>query len=153
MAAPRTWDLTGVAAARFFHYVDSTCLIAACLILTACSGQATSRPPSSTPSAPATPASPPSTSTPTPLPTVDRTPEPSTPPPLQPITFPNGPASGYRGGNATLLAHTSPSMGCSIVVMYKSGPSHAQGLYDKTADAAGSVSWSWVIGTNTTPGH
>jgi len=37
-------------------------------------------------------------------------------------------------------------------VRYKSGPSKAQGLGPKTADAGGDVSWSWKVGTNTTPG-
>ena len=39
-----------------------------------------------------------------------------------------------------------------ITVTYKGGPSSAKGLEPKTADAGGRVSWSWAVGTNTTPG-
>jgi micrococcal nuclease len=37
-------------------------------------------------------------------------------------------------------------------VHYKSGPSKAQGLTPQTADGAGNATWSWIVGTNTTPG-
>jgi len=36
--------------------------------------------------------------------------------------------------------------------MYKSGPSHAAGLVPKVAAADGTVSWTWKVGTRTTPG-
>jgi hypothetical protein len=39
-----------------------------------------------------------------------------------------------------------------ITVNYKSGPSHAAGLYPKRT-TAGRVSWSWMVGTRTTPGR
>ena len=56
------------------------------------------------------------------------------------------------GNAARLVAKVSPGATCSIVVDYKSGPSHAQGL---TPDRAigGIVSWSWIVGTRTTPGR
>ena len=38
-----------------------------------------------------------------------------------------------------------------ITVQYSSGPSQAQGLTLTTADTRG-VSWSWKVGTHTTPG-
>jgi competence protein ComEC len=57
------------------------------------------------------------------------------------------------GANATLLANTFPSASCTITVYYKSGPSTASGLTPKTADANGNVSWTWKVGTNTTPGN
>lgn len=41
---------------------------------------------------------------------------------------------------------------CSISVLYKSGPSHAAGLVSRTADGQGRVSWTWKVGTRTTPG-
>lgn len=56
------------------------------------------------------------------------------------------------GAYATCTAKTAPGAICSITVYYKSGPSTAQGLYTKTAGSAGSVSWTWKVGTNTTPG-
>jgi hypothetical protein len=60
--------------------------------------------------------------------------------------------SSYPGDYATLTAAVSPARRCSIVVYYKSGPSRAQGLYSKTP-SAGRVSWTWKVGTNTTPGR
>jgi hypothetical protein len=56
------------------------------------------------------------------------------------------------GQNATLVAKIAPGAACDITVYYKSGPSTAQGLYPKTADNNGSVSWTWMVGTRTTPG-
>jgi len=57
-----------------------------------------------------------------------------------------------RGSYATLSATGTPDGLARIVVYYKSGPSHAQGLYDKMIDSSGNVSWSWFVGTNTTSG-
>jgi len=57
-----------------------------------------------------------------------------------------------KGYTATLRAKTIPEAYCTIVVYYKSGPSSASGLYGKTADSQGNVSWSWKVGTRTTPG-
>jgi competence protein ComEC len=110
---------------------------------------------------PAPPRAPPlctptSTQTPTPPTT---TPPTTTPPTTTPpttleltleiisVTSPVGP--GY---NATLVAKATPGAECNIDVYYKSGPSTAAGLYPKTADAEGNVSWTWKVGTRTTPG-
>jgi len=57
-----------------------------------------------------------------------------------------------KGYTATLQAKTVPGAYCTIVVYYKSGPSTAAGLYPKEADSEGNVSWSWKVGTRTTPG-
>ncbi len=57
-----------------------------------------------------------------------------------------------KGYTATLKAETLPGAYCTIVVYYKSGPSTAAGLYPKEADSEGNVSWSWKVGTRTTPG-
>jgi competence protein ComEC len=57
------------------------------------------------------------------------------------------------GSRATLNAKTLPGAACSITVYYKSGPSKAQGLGPVTADASGNCSWSWNVGSNTTPGN
>ncbi len=56
------------------------------------------------------------------------------------------------GSYATLRASVSPSRTCSIAVYYKSGASQAQGLYPKRS-VAGRVSWTWKVGTRTTPGR
>jgi hypothetical protein len=56
------------------------------------------------------------------------------------------------GENATLQALTTPGASCDIEVHYKSGLSEASGLYTETADSDGYVSWTWKVGTNTTPG-
>jgi hypothetical protein len=61
-------------------------------------------------------------------------------------------STSYPGDYATLTAAVSPARRCSIVVYYKSGRSKAQGLYAKTP-AAGRVSWTWKVGTNTTSGR
>lgn len=57
-----------------------------------------------------------------------------------------------KGYTATLQANTAPGAYCNITVYYKSGPSEASGLYPKEADTEGKVSWSWKVGTRTTPG-
>lgn len=56
------------------------------------------------------------------------------------------------GSNATISIQGIPNTDYSIVVYYKSGASEADGLYPKTSDTSGSVSWSWKVGTRTTPG-
>ncbi len=57
-----------------------------------------------------------------------------------------------RGSYATLVARVVPSRVCSITVYYKSGPSTARGLYPKRP-SGGRVSWTWKVGTRTTPGR
>lgn len=57
-----------------------------------------------------------------------------------------------RGGYASITIQTAPGASANIEVDYKSGPSHASGLGEKTADSSGHVMWSWKIGTNTTSG-
>jgi hypothetical protein len=59
---------------------------------------------------------------------------------------------GHPGSDATLVASVSPARICAITVHYKSGPSRAKGLYPKRP-VRGVVSWSWRVGTNTTPGR
>jgi hypothetical protein len=55
--------------------------------------------------------------------------------------------------DATLTVSTAPGANCSIVVHYKSGPSRAKGLVPKVASVSGRVSWTWRVGSNTTPGR
>ena len=90
----------------------------------------------------ASPRAPPtSTPTSTPTPTTELTLE------IVSVTSPVSP-----GANATLVAKATPGAQCDITVYYKSGPSTAQELYPKTADTSGNVSWTWKVGTRTTPG-
>jgi hypothetical protein len=55
------------------------------------------------------------------------------------------------GSYATLTAAVSRRVACSITVYYKSGPSHAAGL-DPKRPSNGRVSWTWKVGSRTTPG-
>jgi len=55
-----------------------------------------------------------------------------------------------HGAYATLTVAVAPSAMCSITVHYKSGPSRARGLYPKRGSR---ISWTWKIGTRTTPGR
>lgn len=55
-----------------------------------------------------------------------------------------------RGDYARLTV--SSSARCSIAVIYKSGASVAKGLYPKSP-SGGRITWSWKVGTNTTPGR
>jgi hypothetical protein len=50
------------------------------------------------------------------------------------------------------VAKTAPNAQCSITVYYKSGPGTAAGLAPTVADSSGNVSWTWIVGTRTTPG-
>jgi hypothetical protein len=57
------------------------------------------------------------------------------------------------GGTATLIAQTITGARCSISVNYLSGPGEAQGLQPTPiAGTGGRVSWTWLVGTRTTPG-
>lgn len=73
-------------------------------------------------------------------------------PPLGQIRLEVDPvAATGQGSHATLTAHTSPGANCTIAVYYSS-KSTAAGLEPKVADGAGNVSWTWKVGTRTTPG-
>jgi hypothetical protein len=56
------------------------------------------------------------------------------------------------GGEATATVSTAPGASCSIEVVYRSGPSTASGLTPKTASSTGAASWTWQVGSRTTPG-
>jgi hypothetical protein len=68
------------------------------------------------------------------------------------LAITQAPSTVRRGNVATIAVHTTPGATCTITVEYKSGPSHAHGLDPKQADSNGNVIWSWIVGTNTTPG-
>jgi hypothetical protein len=57
-----------------------------------------------------------------------------------------------RGSYATLTIALSRPATCRIIVMYKSGSSHAGGL-DAKRSVRGRASWRWMAGTNTTGGR
>jgi hypothetical protein len=52
----------------------------------------------------------------------------------------------------TLVLSVSSPATCAIIVHYKSGPSHASGLQPKHS-VRGKVSWTWMVGSNTTAGR
>ena len=56
------------------------------------------------------------------------------------------------GAMATLTAKGKPGAEYDIDVVYKKTESKANGLENKTAAADGIVSWTWKVGTGTTPG-
>jgi micrococcal nuclease len=54
------------------------------------------------------------------------------------------------GSFASLTVSVNRTATCSITVYYKSGPSHAAGLYPQRGKR---ISWTWKVGTRTTPGR
>jgi hypothetical protein len=58
-----------------------------------------------------------------------------------------------RGSQASITINTAPNVRCTITVYYKSGPSKAKGLDTKNSDSNGNCTWSWKVGTRTTPGN
>ncbi len=56
------------------------------------------------------------------------------------------------GSNATLTVAVTPASACAITVTYSTGPSRAKGLGRKRA-VNGRVSWTWKVGSQTTPGR
>jgi len=58
-----------------------------------------------------------------------------------------------RGSQVSITINTAPNVLCTIAVYYKSGPSTAQGLDPKNSDGNGNCTWSWKVGTRTTPGN
>ncbi len=57
-----------------------------------------------------------------------------------------------HGGMGRVIVQTKPQTFCTITVTYKSGPSRAAGLSPKTSDSQGRITWTWKVGTRTTPG-
>jgi uncharacterized protein (DUF58 family) len=56
------------------------------------------------------------------------------------------------GATASLTVKVSPARRCSISVYYKTVVSRAKGLNKKTPKG-GRVTWTWKVGSNTTPGR
>ena len=75
------------------------------------------------------------------------------------VLLSGAPPVASRGRTATVAVRDYPARPCNPAVFYKSGPSQAQGLYPKwpwtfpyNGLTYGYISWSWFVGTNTTPG-
>jgi hypothetical protein len=56
-------------------------------------------------------------------------------------------------GRADATVATVPGAVCEITVTYRSGPSSTRDLSPKTAEGDGTVSWTWTVESNTTPGE
>jgi hypothetical protein len=56
------------------------------------------------------------------------------------------------GDKAKVVIDTATAAECVIEVTYDTGPSEAPGLDPKTADGAGTVTWSWTVGETTAKG-
>jgi outer membrane biosynthesis protein TonB len=91
------------------------------------------------------------TAEPTPEPTPKPTPKPTAEPTLA-LAFTKFTSPVNAGANATATVMTTAGARCFIDVEYKSGSSTAAGLGDKTASSTGVVSWTWKVGSRTTPG-
>jgi hypothetical protein len=58
-----------------------------------------------------------------------------------------------HGATEHLTASTSPSTNCTLSITLPSGAtSTSSGLGSATSDSSGQVSWTWTIGSNTSPG-
>lgn len=67
------------------------------------------------------------------------------------VAFTNVTSPVQRGLPATASVQTAAGANCSIVVTYATTISMAQGLDPKTAGSDGAVTWTWLVGGNTTP--
>jgi len=74
------------------------------------------------------------------------------PPPVLDVGLVSLTSPVASGDDASLTVRAAPTARCHITVHYKSGPSKAKGLVSKLADMQGQVSWTWRVGSRTTPG-
>ncbi len=58
----------------------------------------------------------------------------------------------YRGRPATVNVVTRPNARCTIGVSYLFETERAAGLDPKRADAAGNVSWTWIVSSTAAAG-
>ena len=95
-----------------------------------------------------------STQKPTKKPTQKSTKKPTQKPTEAPknIEITNVSSSVSPGEYAYISVQGEPNTDYSITVIYNSGPSTAAGLYTKTSDSNGNVSWEWKVGTRTASG-
>ncbi|ANS73544.1 hypothetical protein AWM70_02265 [Paenibacillus yonginensis] len=62
------------------------------------------------------------------------------------------PNPAYAGSKATIKAQIAPGGTANLTIYYKSGKSTAKYLGTATADEKGILTWTWLVGGNTTPG-
>ncbi|GGA37363.1 hypothetical protein GCM10010917_23170 [Paenibacillus physcomitrellae] len=62
------------------------------------------------------------------------------------------PNPAFAGSKATIKARISPGGTANLTIYYKSGKSTAKYLGTATADEHGILTWTWLVGGNTTPG-
>ncbi len=72
--------------------------------------------------------------------------------PVLPVRVTKAPGAVAQGATASTTIKTVKGALCDIDVEYYSGPSTAQGLGDKRANAKGLVTWKWTVGQNTNKG-
>ncbi|MBI2062661.1 MAG: hypothetical protein HYT61_00200 [Candidatus Yanofskybacteria bacterium] len=90
-------------------------------------------------------------SSPTPTPTLTLTPQPTQQ--TNEIIVVSITSPVKQNDTAQLDIKTAPEAKCDITVTLPSGnQSNAKGLEDKLADNSGTITWSWKINWNTTPG-
>src|SRR3989344_5442501 len=90
---------------------------------------------------------------PSPSPTPTPTPTPQSSQQNEQLTVVSLTSPVKQNSTAQLDIKTTPEAQCAIKVTLPSGSqSTAKGLEDKTADNSGSITWSWKINWNTTPG-
>jgi len=58
-----------------------------------------------------------------------------------------------RGRKATLVLRARPGQSVDLSVLYKSGQSQAKHLGTAVADRFGTLTWTWLVSGNTTPGE
>jgi hypothetical protein len=68
-----------------------------------------------------------------------------------PISFTDYTTEIDAGGEAHVTIHAAPNTEYNITVAYQSG-SKADGLSPQITDDNGNTTWTWKVGTNTTPG-
>ena len=69
-----------------------------------------------------------------------------------PISFTDYTTEIDAGGEAHVTIHAAPNTEYDITVTYQSG-SKADGLSPQITDDNGNTTWTWKVGTNTTPGE
>lgn len=62
-------------------------------------------------------------------------------------------ATVKRGNNATVTVKGKANTAYTLSVQYASGKSKATKIGTKTSGTSGIVSWTWKVGTKTTPGQ
>ncbi len=72
--------------------------------------------------------------------------------PQLPVTLVSITSPVKHGNPATIVVKTAPGAACRITVTYKSGRGRAKGLTPRPSDEQGMVGWTWLVGTQTTPG-